>query len=66
MRADAIRLPAGLQTTPLGVLLGGSGRREACLAPPAVPPTVTPPALLRPWPLPDQRAGPSPAAITGC
>lgn len=57
MRPDAIRWSAGLQTTPLSVLLGGTGRRQACLV--SVPPTETPPALLRPWQTPGQHAGSS-------
>lgn len=55
MRVNAIRWSAGLQTTPLSVLLGGTGRPQARLV--SVPPTVTPPALLRPWQAPDQHAG---------
>ena len=47
MRVDAIRSSAGSQPTPLGVLLGGTGRPQARLV--SVLPTVTPPALLRPW-----------------
>ena len=59
MRSDAIRWSAGLQPTPLSVLLGGTGRPQACLV--SMPATGTPPALLRPWPAPDQHAGSSPA-----
>lgn len=59
MRSDAIRWSAGLQPTPLSVLLGGTGRPQACLV--SMPTTETPPALLRPWPAPDQHAG-SPSA----
>lgn len=65
MRVDSIRPSAGVQTTPLGVLLGGSGRHQACLVPKA-PPTVPLPALLRAWHPPGQHAGPSPAATLGC
>ena len=59
MRSDAIRWSAGLQTTPLSVLLGGTGRRQARLV--SMPPTETPPALLRPWQAPGQHAGSSSA-----
>lgn len=68
MRVDAIRSSAGSQPTPLGVLLGGTGRPQARLV--SVSPTVTPPALLRAWHLcnpqtPDQHAGPCPASAPG-
>ena len=68
MRVDAIRSSAGSQPTPLGVLLGGTGRPQARLV--SVRPTVTPPALLRPWHLckpqaPEQHAGSSPAPVPG-
>ena len=61
MRNDAIRWSAGSQPMPLGVQLGGTGRPQARLV--SVRPTVTPPALLRPWPAPDQHAGSSPAPV---
>jgi hypothetical protein len=59
MRVDAIRWSAGVQTTPLSVLLGGTGRPQVRLV--SVPPTETPPALLRSWQAPGQQAGSSSA-----
>ena len=59
MQVNAIRWSAGWQTTPLSVLLGGTGRRQVRLV--SVPSTETPPALLRPWQAPGQHAGSSSA-----